>query len=284
MKLRLTICAALAAALVAVTSLAARNRPAPPKTPRLYIFDNGDIAGLDPKIFGFTAEQLKTVDFVNQSYLVVHPRGTVMFDTGGVGDDEFPAGGGVAADGIMTASKKLVPQMDAAGYKPSDITYLVLSHYHADHTANANLFAGATWIVQKAEHDVMFAATPLPIMQQATYSALKNAKTKILINADLDVFGDGTVVVKSTPGHTPGHQVMLVKLAKFGPVILSGDLYHYPEEIATGKTPDFEYNPAQSATSRAAVRAWATQQHAKLWIEHDKPTHATLPKSPKYLE
>ena len=91
-------------------------------------------------------------------------------------------------------------------------------------------------------------------------------------------------MVRSTPGHTPGHQVMLVKLAKFGPVILSGDLYHYPEEIATGKTPDFEFNPAQSAKSRAAVLAWAKEQNAKLWIEHDKPTHANLPKSPKYLD
>jgi glyoxylase-like metal-dependent hydrolase (beta-lactamase superfamily II) len=262
----------------------AQNRPAPPKTPRLYIFDDGDIAGLDPKIFGFTKQQLKSVDFVNQSYLVVHPRGSVMFDTGGIGDDKFPAGGGMAKEGIMTASKKLVPQMAAAGYKPSDITYLVLSHYHSDHTGNANLFAGATWIVQKAEHDVMFADTPLPIMQQATYSALRTARTKVLDNEDFDVFGDGTVVVKSTPGHTPGHQVMLVRLAKFGPVILSGDLYHYPEEIATGKTPDFEFNPAQSARSRAAVQAWAKQQHARLWIEHDKPTHANLPKSPKYLD
>ena len=207
-----------------------------------------------------------------------------MFDTGGIGDDKFPAGGGMAKEGIMTASKKLVPQMEAAGYKPSDVTYLVLSHYHSDHTGNANLFAGATWIVQKAEHDVMFAEKPLPIMQQASYSALKTAKTKILNDEGLDVFGDGTVVIRSTPGHTPGHQVMLVKLAKFGPVILSGDLYHYPEEIATGKTPDFEFNPAQSAKSREAVLAWAKQQKAQLWIEHDKPTHANLPKSPRYLE
>lgn len=260
------------------------SQPAAPAAARLYIFDNGEITGLDPKLFGFTREELKEVDFVNVSYLVVHPRGTVMFDTGGIGDDHFPPGGSGAKEGILTASQKLVPQMEAAGYKPSDVTYLVMSHYHADHTANANLFAGATWIVQAAERDVMFAEPPAPIMQPATYSALKTAKTRILNDEDFDIFGDGTVVVKTTPGHTPGHQVLFVKLAKTGPVVLAGDLYHYPEEITTGRTPSFEFDAATSAKSRASLQAFLKQSGATLWIEHDKATHANLPKSPNYLE
>jgi len=274
----------VAIALVWSATPGAQKRPAAPKTPRLYIFDNGDISGLDPKIFGFAREELKSVDFVNQSYLIVHPRGTVMFDTGGIGDDKFPAGGGAAKEGIMTATKKLVPQMRAAGYTPADVTYLVMSHYHSDHTGNANLFAGATWIVQKAERDFMFGDKPQGIIQPATYSALKTSKTKILDDEDFDIFGDGTVVVKTTPGHTPGHQVLFVKLARTGPILLAGDLYHYPEEIATGKTPTFEFDAAMSAKSRAAMRAFVKQTGAKLWIEHDKPTHANLPKSPKYLD
>jgi len=160
--------AVVAVALAWSATPDAQKRPAPPKTPRLYVFDNGDISGLDPKIFGFAREELKSVDFVNQSYLIVHPRGTVMFDTGGIGDDKFPAGGGVAKEGIMTANKKLVPQMEAAGYTPSDVTYLVMSHYHSDHTGNANLFAGATWIVQKAERDYMFQDKPAGIIQPAS--------------------------------------------------------------------------------------------------------------------
>ena len=251
---------------------------------RLYVFDDGEITGLDPKLFGFTREELKEVDFVNVSYLVVHPRGTVMFDTGGIGDEHFPADGSPAKEGVMTASKKLVPQMAAAGYKPSDVTYLVMSHYHSDHTGNANLFAGATWIVQKAERDYMFQDKPQGIIQPATYSALRNATTKVLNNEDFDIFGDGTVVIKSTPGHTPGHQVMVVKLPKLGPVILSGDLYHYPEEITTGKTPTFEFDAAMSAKSRAAVQAFVKETGAKLWIEHDKLTHAALPKAPQFVE
>jgi N-acyl homoserine lactone hydrolase len=268
--------------LTFVAALAACS--AAPPALRLYIFDTGEITGLDPKLFGFAREELKEVDFVNQAYLVVHPRGAVMFDTGGIGDERFPADGSPAKEGVQTATKKLVPQMDAAGYKPSDVTYLVMSHYHADHTGNANLFAGATWIVQKAEHDFMFGEKPEGIIQPATYSALKTAKTKILDDEDFDIFGDGTVVVKTTPGHTPGHQVLFVKLPKTGPVVLAGDLYHYPEEITTGKTPTFEFNAAQSAKSRAAIQAFLKQAGAKLWIEHDKATHANLPKSPQYLD
>src|SRR5688572_15951194 len=98
MRLR-TSAVALAMALVALGAWPApqaQARRAAVTSPRLYIFDNGDIKGLDPKIFGFTREQLAEVDFVNQSYLVVHPRGTVMFDTGGIGDDKFPADGTMA--------------------------------------------------------------------------------------------------------------------------------------------------------------------------------------------
>jgi glyoxylase-like metal-dependent hydrolase (beta-lactamase superfamily II) len=269
--------------VLAVAAIAASCTTAPTAL-RLYVFDNGEITGLDPKLFGFAREELKEVDFVNVSYLVVHPRGTVMFDTGGIGDEHFPADGSPAREGVMSAGKKLVPQMAAAGYKPSDVNYLVMSHYHSDHTANANLFAGATWIVQKAERDYMFQEKPAGIIQPATYSALRKATTKVLNNEDFDVFGDGTVVVKSTPGHTPGHQVMVVKLPKFGPVILSGDLYHYPEEITTGKTPSFEFDAAMSAKSRAAVQAFAKETGAKLWIEHDKLTHAALPKAPQFVE
>ena len=279
----LVLALAVMAAAACSTGPEAQKAPAAPPL-RLYVFDNGEITGLDPKLFGFTRAELKEVDFVNVSYLIVHPRGTVMFDTGGIGDEHFPPGGGGAKEGILTASQKLVPQMEAAGYKPSDVTYLVMSHYHSDHTANANLFAGATWIAQKAEHDFMFSDKPQGIIQPASYSALKTANTRILNNEDFDIFGDGTVVVKTTPGHTPGHQVLFVRLARTGPVVLGGDLYHYPEEITTGRTPSFEFDAAMSAKSRAALQAFLQQSGATLWIEHDKITHAALPKAPEYVE
>ena len=103
-------------------------------------------------------------------------------------------------------------------------------------------------------------------------------------NALPDVFGDGSVVVMSTPGHTPGHQVLFVRTAKRGPIVLAGDLYHYPEERTTGKTPSFEFNAAQSKVSRNRIEIFLKQTGAQLWIEHDIATHANLPKSPKYVD
>ena len=218
------------------------------------------------------------------AYLIVHPRGTVMVDTGSLPDSHFKADGAPVVEGVVTATKPVLPQLKAAGYEPRDITYLVLSHYHSDHTGNANEFANATWIVQKAERDYMFADKPEGIIQPDTYSALRNAKTKILDNEDFDIFGDGSVVVMATPGHTPGHQVVAVKLANRGTVVLAGDLYHYPEERTTGRTPTFEFAPEQSKVSRARIEKYVKDNSAQLWIEHDVATHAALPKAPAYID
>ena len=273
-------------ALAALWSLcaAAQNRPAPPTTPRIYIFDNGAIKGLDPKLFNFERSELKEVDFIDVSYLIVHPRGTLMFDSGEIADAELKAG--PTTKGVMSADKPLLPQLAAAGYQPADINYFALSHYHGDHTGNANEFAGATWIVQKAERDFMFAADHPQgtIIDVTSFAKLKDAKTKILNNENFDVFGDGTVVLMSAPGHTPGHQVLAVKLAHRGLVVLAGDLYHYPEERTTGRVPTFEFNAEQSKASRAKIEKFVKDNHAELWIEHDIATHASLPRSPQFVD
>jgi glyoxylase-like metal-dependent hydrolase (beta-lactamase superfamily II) len=262
----------------------AQNTRAAVQALRIYVFENGHIRGLDPKLFNFTRAELKEPDFVNISYLIVHPKGTLQFDAGAIPDSHFKGDGAPVTEGILSATKPLVPQLAAAGYKPSEVTYLAMSHYHSDHTANANEFAAATWIVQKAEHDWMFADKPQGIIQPASYSALRNARTRILDNEDFDVFGDGTVRVISTPGHTPGHQVVFVRLPKRGPVVLAGDLYHYPEERTTGRLPTFEFNADQSRASRQKVEALLKETGAELWIEHDIATHEKLPKAPAFVE
>jgi glyoxylase-like metal-dependent hydrolase (beta-lactamase superfamily II) len=278
------LASALLAAAFAASGADAQRSPAAPATARIYVLENGTISGLDPALFNFRREELKQVDFVNMAYLIVHPRGTLMFDAGAVPDSHFKGDGSPVVEGVVTATKPLLPQLTAAGYQPGEVTYFAMSHFHSDHTGNANAFANATWVVQKAERDYMFADTPQGIIQPATYSALRDADTKILNNEDFDVFGDGSVVVMATPGHTPGHQVVAVKLARRGTVVLAGDLYHYPEERTTGRLPTFEFDAEQSKASRARIEKFLEENGAELWIEHDIATHASLPKSPRYVD
>jgi N-acyl homoserine lactone hydrolase len=273
-----------AAVAIAMLGASAQQGAQAPATPRIYIFENGTISGLDPALFNFKREELAAVDFVNNAYLIVHPRGTLMFDSGAIPDSHFKGDGQPVVEGIMTATKPVLPQLESVGYEPADITYFALSHYHSDHTANANAFAGSTWIVQKAERDFMFADKPEGIIQPDTYSALRSAPTKLLDNEDFDVFGDGSVVVMSAPGHTPGHQVVSVELANAGTIVLGGDLYHYPEERTTGRVPTFEYDAERSKASRAHIEKYLRDTHGTLWIEHDRATHAALPKAPGFVD
>ena len=148
----------------------------------------------------------------------------------------------------------------------------------------ANAFAGSTWLVRAAERDAMFAEKPAGIIEQGTFSALKTAKTTILDKDDYNVFGDGTVVIKSAPGHTPGHQVLFLKLRKTGPLLVAGDLYHYPEERTMNRFPSFEFNKEQSAASRANIDAFLKKTKAQMWISHDAATNATLKKAPAYYD
>jgi glyoxylase-like metal-dependent hydrolase (beta-lactamase superfamily II) len=247
-----------------------------PDATRIYIFDNGMISGLSPDLFNFEADELAEVDFTNRSYLIVHPEGTLQFDAGAVADEAFADHDGPVVEGIMSASEPLLPQLEAAGFTPADIDFFAMSHYHSDHTANANQFAGSTWIVQRAEYEFMFADAPQGIINTASFSALRDADTILLDNEDHDVFGDGSVLILATPGHTPGHQVAAVRLDDAGWIVLGGDLWHYPEERTTGRLPTFEFDTEQSRASRARIEAFIEDNDATLWIEHDIATHATL--------
>ncbi len=200
---------------------------------------------------------------------------------------------GVTVEGTTivraTVKKTLTGQLAEIGYKPADVTYLALSHYHYDHSANANAFAGSTWLVQRPERAAMFPETPPanPIDPNVTakFSALKTSKT-MLLDGDHDVFGDGSVVILSTPGHTPGHQSLFVRLAKSGPLVLSGDLYHYPSERTLKDFLPFggRGNDAQEAASKAKVEALLKDKGATLWIQHDIVADAKLKKSPAFYD
>ena len=287
----LVVIAALS--IVASTSAVAQRRPAPPKSVRLYVFDCGTLEGGDPARFSLKREEMAVADMSVACYLIAHPKGTLVWDAGAVPDGDIKSEAApnryriVLPNGnerFVTTTRTLKSQMAAAGYAPGEINFLALSHYHYDHTANANLFAGATWLVRQVERDVMFPEKPNELTQPATYSALRTSKTIIVKTDDYDVFGDGTVVLKLTPGHTPGHQVLFVKLAKTGPVVISGDLYHYPEERSLNRVPTFDVDPKQTAASRASLDLFLKKAGAQLWIQHDLAANAKMKKPPAYYD
>ena len=280
---RAIVRAGLAAAVLAFVSGAAGAAPAANEL-RLYVLDCGTIAPMDPKLFNLTKEEIHSdASFVSPCYLVVHPKGTLIWDVGQVPDDAIPDNGTeVVLQGILKAKRKLAPQLVALGYQPKDITYLAMSHYHADHTANANMFAGSTWIVQQAEYDVMFGNKQVGILMPDSYKDLKTSKRITLNNEDHDVFGDGRVVIKTAPGHTPGHQMLFLKLSKFGPLLLAGDLYHFPEEKTLDRVPTFDADAAMTRVTRKKVDEFVKQTGAKMWIQHDPATYAPLKKAPEY--
>jgi glyoxylase-like metal-dependent hydrolase (beta-lactamase superfamily II) len=216
---------------------------------------------------------------------VVHPKGTLIWDVGQIPDKDIPDDGTeVVQQVFLKARRRLAPQLKALGFEPKDITYVAMSHYHVDHTANANMFAGSTWIVQQAEYDIMFSDAQVGIRSPETYKDLGNARRITLNNANHDVFGDGRVVIMTAPGHTPGHQMLFLKLAKFGPLLLAGDLYHLPEERSLDRVPTFDSDPVMTRASRSKVEDFLKSTGATMWIQHDPATNAPLKKAPQYYD
>lgn len=276
-----------AACAVAINSVHAspslQTGPPAVQSLRLYVFDCGAIRNMNTQTWGFEAGQVAEPHAAVVCHLIVHPKGTLMWDTGLVPDELIGSG----KPGADRATKPLRDQLAAIGYKVADINYLALSHYHTDHAANSNAFKGSTWLVRQAERDYMFAEKPPPVGDRSHWSELRTSKTIILDKDEYDVFGDGKVVIKAAVGHTPGHQVLILQLAKTGRVMLAGDLYHFPEQRQqryADKVPTFEFDKQQSMASRAAIEAYVKKTGTQLWIEHDYAANATLKKSPDYYE
>jgi len=272
---------------------ASPERPAPPgNNLRLYVFDCGSL-NVDPVRFRLTKEEVATTELSAPCFLIAHPQGRLIWDPGAVPDaDWVPTGDPVVHHLVLpdlgerdvTLRKPLMAQLSEAGYSPGDITYLAFSHYHWDHTANANGFAGATWLVRQVERDAMFAEKTPGVTRPSTYAALKNSKTVIIPSDEHDVFGDGSVIMKLAAGHTPGHQVLYVKLPTTGGVVLSGDLYHFPEARTLKRVATFDFDQAQSSVSRDAIEAFLAKTGAQLWIQHDHVGNTRLKKAPEYYE
>jgi len=138
--------------------------------------------------------------------------------------------------------------------------------------------------VTDIEREEMFSTEPPGGTRPTTYEALEGARVLIPQEGEHDVFGDGTVVIHQAPGHTEGHLVLYVKLARTGGIVLSGDLFHYPQERSLNRLPTFDVSEARTAASREEVEELLSSTGAELWIQHDLVHHRQLRLAPAYYE
>jgi N-acyl homoserine lactone hydrolase len=267
-----------------------------PTAPRLYVMDCGQLNRGPPTRYGLSADEVETFDLSDPCYLVVHRYGTLIWDLGILPDDEVEAGlnvqppeGGV---GSNQSFRSLRSQLQEIGYTPGQVTHLAFSHSHWDHIANANDFAGATWMVQREEYHDMFSEESRASVARGSghqpfsaYAKLESGTT-VLLDGDHYVFGDGSVVLLKTPCHTAGHQSLLIHLDNYGPVVLTGDLYHFAAERTLARMPEGERSCAAPGTteSRQKIERLLAAIGGELWIQHDIIQFSGLAKAPKFYD
>ncbi len=255
------------------------------ETLRLYAFDCGRIDMLDLSLFsqGDEYDGRENAAAV-MCYLIRHPKGDLVWDAG------LPDAISAEPEGVTTAQFHLeVPvtmqsQLELVGVPPADVEYFSTSHSHFDHVGNAGLFAGSTFIVDKDERAFMFRDEARADAQSFPLVAPLETAETLEFDGDYDVFGDGSVKIIATPGHTPGHTSLLLNLANEGPVLLSGDLYHLHEAREKRTVPDFNTDAEQTLQSMDRFEALAAETGARVIIQHSLEDMAELPKPPAYLD
>ena len=244
---------------------------------RLYILNCGEGVAGDISRWSPGVNIGKPMDFVDNCYLIKHSQGWLLWDTGvadaiaAMPDGQRPADPGATH---WRLPRTLAAQLEQLGVKPSEIQFVGVSHSHPDHAGNVAMFPQSTLLVQKAEYD-----WPGP-----TGPRFKPELRVTKLEGDHDVFGDGSVNVISTPGHTPGHQSLLVRLAKTGAVVLSGDAVHFKDNWDNRRVPAFNYDKEQTSASLKRLADILEKEKAQLWINHDKAQRDSLKLSPDYYD
>ena len=253
---------------------------------RLYALNCGDMVAKNLGMFSDTGEyDGKSGEVISPCWVIRHPKGTLLWNTG-IGDEVAakPEGGTLGGGNFTTKLQvTLADQLKQIGLSPADINFVAFSHFHGDHFGNAKNFPSSTWIVNKAEVDAVNANPPLIAASDDFKKALGAAKQEVIRN-DFDVFGDGSVRILKTPGHTPGHQSLAVKLQKSGMVVLSGDLYHLKDNRKYHRVPGGNYSRAETLASADRIDTIVKNTKARFIVEHDRTDFATMPKFPAYLD
>lgn len=251
----------------------------------LYTLDCGLIRQADADVFADDgAYKGQAKELIVPCYLIRHPKGDLLWETG-VPQAIADLPGGKGPEGVEV-KRKLTDQLKQLGLAPADIEYLSVSHSHFDHIGNGGLFAKSTWIVHARERAHAFRPTARADKTSfGAYAALETAKTITFDGeAAYDVFDDGSVQIVPTPGHTPGHTVLLVQLEKAGPVLLTGDLWHIAESRPARRVPRFNTNRADTLASMAKVETLAKSTGARVVLEHAQADFDALPKFPEPLD
>jgi glyoxylase-like metal-dependent hydrolase (beta-lactamase superfamily II) len=245
---------------------------------RLYVLHCGQNIGKDQSRWSPGVNEGKSIEFSDNCYLLRHARGLLLWDTGVPDAVATMPDGMVVANGAITYRRvtTLAAQLTALGIKPADITYVAVSHTHGDHVGNVALFPSSTILIQGAEYDWA--------MTQPTKPAFAATQKIEKVAGDRDVFGDGSVTILSTPGHTPGHQSLLVLLPKTGALVLSGDAVHFRDNWEQRRVPSMNFNREQTLASLQRIATVLAEHKGQLWITHDKAQSDQLKYAPQYYE
>jgi glyoxylase-like metal-dependent hydrolase (beta-lactamase superfamily II) len=257
---------------------------------KLYRVDCGHSLANDESVWTPGENAGKSIEFSSTCWLIKRGSQWVLWDTG------VPQSTLNDPKGWSTLPKLIVYHLDKTissqladvGLKIGDITYVVLSHTHGDHIGNVYLFPDSTVVMQRAEHSWIYSPDGtndnVNQLKALARKLMGNPKKLQLIDGDTDLFGDGSVTLISTPGHTPGSQSLLVHLKNSGFIILSGDVVHLEANFDKNIVPSLNTDKAASIASMDKVRRMMATYHAKLFINHDKAQEDTLKLLPAFYD
>lgn len=257
-------------ALVLV-ALTACSSSGPSSELRLYEFDCGRLGYDSPEDAGFGVrdESTEVRELFVPCYLIDHPMGQLLWD-GGLDSKWAQQVGWVEQGGSrLRLDRTLEAQLEELGFSFDSLEYVAFSHMHFDHVGVANQINQGVLLIQQPEFEAAFAdSITVPGFDRSLYDGLE-ALDRRLLDGDHDVFGDGSVRILSLPGHTPGHQALFVDLHDEGPVVLSGDLYHFRVSRLERIVPLFNVDEEATLGSMDRLEAFLIETGAALWIEHD---------------
>ena len=251
---------------------------------RLVVLDGGEAHVTDISQWSPGVNEGQPRVFSNNAYLMQHGDDWLLWDTGLHDDMIQVPGGKVVVHGVRGVVKKTVAsQLEELGINPEQIKHIAFSHAHFDHIGNSRYFSKARWYVQEAEFNAMFGP------DHAKYGFIPDLyKTMqdnpvVVTGEEYDGFGDGSVTVFSTPGHTPGHQSLLLRLPERGPIMLSGDVAHFWDNFCCRRVPYMNVSEEKTKQSMDKVEAIVAAEGAELWINHDLEQSQRIPHAPEWI-